>query len=80
MGLTYEEAALREIARAAGGAMRDALSILETCIDDRNSVTLLSVSDSLGLASGERMRALISAVDSFDGGKAVSVLREYIML
>ena len=64
MGLTYEEEALREIARAAGGAMRDALSILETCIDDKNSVTLTSVSDSLGLAGKERLKALISALDS----------------
>ncbi len=76
MGLTYEEAALREIARAAGGAMRDALSILETCIDDKNSVTLSNVSDSLGLAGKERLKALISALDSFDGGQAISVLRE----
>ena len=60
------------LARLADGGMRDAISLLDQCsgaevIDER------AVTDALGLAGGERIGELLSAIAGHDGASALEI-------
>ena len=60
------------LARLADGGMRDAISLLDQCsgaevIDER------AVTDALGLAGGERIAELLSAIAGHDGASALEI-------
>lgn len=65
--VSYEEDALQYIASLADGAMRDALSILERCIDtDTNSVTYTNVEKVIGVVERNVIDNVVSAILSYD--------------
>lgn len=74
LGRDAEEEALTEIARASGGAMRDALTILETCCSVDGSVSMERVSTVLNLASRDSLLKLVSALDRFESAKAMKLV------
>lgn len=74
IGRDADEDALREIARASGGAMRDALTILETCTAKEGRIDIENVSKALNLASRDILQKLVSAMDRFDAKTALDTL------
>ena len=64
--ITLENEASELIANLADGAMRDALSILDRCLDGSNVVTLSTVEKTVGLCSFEIMLSAIKYVSNED--------------
>lgn len=62
------------IARLADGGMRDALSLLDQCIAFSEDVSLDTVSAAAGIAGRDYLFDIISAIVSYDAGKALSVV------
>ncbi len=76
-GIDVEEAALRIIAREAGGSMRDAERMLETAIASVDGkVTEAEVAASLGVASRSTVLAIVEAIVAHDAGAALKSVRE----
>ena len=80
-GVAAEEEALRLIASAAEGSVRDGLSILDQAIahgdlDGQATITAAQVRDMLGVADGGAARALFAAMISGDGPGAIDLLRD----
>ncbi len=72
-----EDAALEEIARAAEGGMRDAISLLDLCMSySQNHVTLAVVQDALGTAGGKVRFAFADALAAGDAGRALTLIDE----
>ncbi|MDR0426543.1 MAG: DNA polymerase III subunit gamma/tau [Clostridiales bacterium] len=72
-GAAFEPEAVRLIAAAGEGSMRDALSIADRCLDFSETVTYDAVSRVLGTAGRERTQALLFALHKGDVGKALTV-------
>ncbi|MEA2680276.1 MAG: polymerase subunit gamma/tau, partial [Candidatus Binataceae bacterium] len=77
-GAGADEAALRMLAREAGGSMRDAERMLETSIACASSevVTEAEVASTLGVASRSVVYALCDAIISKDAASALRKVRE----
>ncbi|MGQ5702297.1 DNA polymerase III subunit gamma/tau [Sandaracinobacteroides sp. A072] len=75
-GAEAEDEALRLIARAAEGSVRDGLSILDQAIAQAGDgrVTAAAVRDMLGLADRGRMTGLLGAILEGDAGAALAAL------
>ncbi len=70
-----EEDALYEIARAAEGAMRDALSLLDCCLSYTvGAVTLQLARDVLGTTGQAFMFDFMDAVIDYDAGRALMLI------
>ena len=77
VGRAAEEDALLEIARAAEGAMRDALSLLDSCLSYTDgTVTLPLARDVLGTAGLSFMFDFADALAAFDAGRALTLIDE----
>ncbi len=76
-GAGADEAALRLLAREAGGSMRDAERMLETAIASLNgNVTESEVASILGVASRSRVFAMVEAILGKDAAAALGTVRE----
>ena len=75
-GVTYDEAALRLIAQAAEGGMRDALSLLDQALSlsQDNQVTLSVAEDITGAISQGALTAYVAAIFEQDTAQALSQL------
>ncbi len=73
-GIQAEERALRMIASAADGSMRDALSCLDPCVAAGKEVDTDFVADFLGQAQGTSVLALCGAIAGEDAAAAVDAL------
>lgn len=62
-GISYEEDALKEIADASDGGLRDALSILDQLSKNDTTITVNMVSDEIGSISNKKLEELIKCVD-----------------
>lgn len=75
--IQWEKGALRLIARAAGGSMRDGLSILDLCITYGDGKVLeKDAREILGETSGEVMARLFKAISRGDLKGVIDVVRE----
>jgi DNA polymerase-3 subunit gamma/tau len=74
ISLTNNAAAL--IAKTADGAMRDALSLLDTCLAFDQNVTIETVSDACGIAGRDALFSLIKAIENKDAGETVRITGE----
>jgi DNA polymerase-3 subunit gamma/tau len=74
--ITITENAAALIAKTADGAMRDALSILDTCLAFNQNVTIETVSDACGIAGRTALFALLSAIAAKDTAEAVRITGE----
>ena len=61
-GIKYENDALRIIAKAAQGGMRDAISLLELCAGPQSSIDIKSVSETLGSGGRDNIISVVSAI------------------
>lgn len=76
-GIEYEDGALKIIARAAAGSMRDALSVLDLCITyGQGKVSEKDVRDVLGETSEEVMIGLFDAISREDLKGIMDATRE----
>jgi DNA polymerase-3 subunit gamma/tau len=80
-GVAAEDEALRLIAAAAEGSVRDGLSILDQAIahgdmDGDARVTAAQVRDMLGVADGGAARALFAAIIGGDATGAIDLIRD----
>ncbi len=73
-GIRAEERALRMIASAADGSMRDALSCLDPCVAAGKEVDTDFVADFLGLAQGDSVIALCQAIAGENASAAVEAI------
>ena len=77
IGREAEEDALYEIARAAEGAMRDALSLLDCCLSYTDgAVTLQLARDVLGTAGRAFMFDFADALIDFDTARSLMLINE----
>jgi len=77
IGREAEDDALYEIARAAEGAMRDALSLLDCCLSYTDgAVTVQLARDVLGTAGRAFMFDFADALISFDAAKALLLIND----
>ena len=66
-----EDNALYLIAQAADGGMRDALSILDTCLGMTDDITVQDVRNVLGTAGSDLIDRVTAAASAFDGAEAL---------
>ncbi len=72
-----DDAALRMLAREAGGSMRDAERMLETAIASlEGNVSEREVASILGVASRSRVFGIVEAILNKDAGAALGTVRE----
>ena len=74
IGKKGEDAALQEIASAADGGLRDALTILDKCCALSDAVTLDVVLEVLNLADRKEVAAFSEALRTFDESAALDAL------
>jgi len=76
-GIRADDAALAAIARAAGGAMRDALGLLDQLSaygDSEEGITAETVRQILGAGGGEQVLTLIDAIAAADAAAGLRVI------
>lgn len=69
---SLEEDAAMLLARRGAGSMRDAISLLDRCAGEGDSINRESVTRALGIASGQTVMSIASAVMEGDGAKALT--------
>ncbi|MFA7607301.1 MAG: DNA polymerase III subunit gamma/tau [Rhodocyclaceae bacterium] len=78
-GVVFEPAALRHVARAANGSMRDALSLLDQAIaHGAGTVVEEQVSQMLGMVGDDHLFALLDALLAGDAVALLSVVDQMI--
>ncbi len=77
-GKAYEKDALRLIAQASEGCMRDALSIMESFFDNDNLLTDV-VADTLGISNEDAVFGILEAISRADSPAALKIVREQAM-
>jgi len=68
-----DDNALKMIAEASEGAMRDAISILDRCVSDSDNITVDYVSNLIGLPNGLEILDLIECINNKEVEKVLSV-------
>lgn len=74
-GKAYEEDALKLIAQASEGCMRDALSIMESFFDT-DSLCVDVVANTLGVSDEDAVFGILNAISNGDASGAVTYVRE----
>ena len=65
--IEYDDEAIQYVAEICDGGMRDALSILERCIDDQNNkVTLEKIQDIIGMSDNKILHELAKQIEEYD--------------
>ena len=77
-GYVYEDAALVQIAKAAEGGMRDALSILDQCAGS-GDITTASVAAALGGGDMRQLYELTGYIARYEEKEALEALRELLL-
>ncbi|MBP3437659.1 MAG: DNA polymerase III subunit gamma/tau [Clostridia bacterium] len=78
-GIAIEDDAALLIARMAQGGMRDAISLLELCAGNNNTVNAQTVYDMLGEGKREETLSLIRAIAKCDYEKIYATVAEVVM-
>ena len=77
--VTYEEEAIKHIAKLADGGMRDGLSILERCIDEEtNSVTMEKVIKTIGSIDKETLERIVKGILTYNVKEVEKITSEMI--
>src|SRR5438874_1172822 len=79
-GIKVDEEALREIARAGEGSMRDAQSAFDQVISfSEGKITTADVEAALGLASAEQLARVVAAIANEQPAEALAVVDDLVM-
>jgi len=73
-GVTVDEEALELIARSADGALRDAISILDQCMDGSSKITRELVSDVIGLPREQIIFDIAMAIAERDFSGCIGII------
>lgn len=76
---SYDEEAIKFIARMSKGGMRDAISLLEKCIDYAPEITVDSVIDALGYIDYDVLYDIVLALKNKDAGAVIKTIEEAYM-
>lgn len=76
---TYDEEAIKFIARMSKGGMRDAISLLEKCIDYAPEITVESVIDALGYIDYDVLYEIVLALKNKDVGDLIKTIEQAYM-
>ena len=76
---SYDEEAIKFITRMSKGGMRDAISLLEKCIDYAPEITVDSVIDALGYIDYDVLYDIVLALKNKDAGDVVKTVEEAYM-
>lgn len=74
----YDEKSIRYIARAAEGGLRDALSILERCIDESEDVKFEEIQELVGAISADILKNIIVSIIEYNPVKILSYIEKVI--
>ena len=69
--IELSDSAANLIAKIADGAMRDALSVLDRCINGSDTVTLETVENTVGICSYDELSSAITAIADNDTAAAL---------
>lgn len=72
--ITYEDDAVRYIAKLSNGGMRDALTLLDKALVYSSDITSKSIVESLGLPNYDDYFLLLSAITKHDNSKITSLV------
>lgn len=79
MKKTYNKEAIEFIARMANGGMRDAISLLEKCIDYKPQITIESVIEALGYIDYEVLSDIVLALKNKEAGTVIEIIEKLYM-
>lgn len=75
----YDEEAIEFIARMANGGMRDAISLLEKCIDYQPTITVDSVIEALGYIDYDVLSDIVLALKNNEAGTVIEIIEKLYM-
>lgn len=75
----YDNEAIEFIARMANGGMRDAISLLEKCIDYKPQITIESVIEALGYIDYEVLSDIVLALKNKEAGTVIEIIEKLYM-
>lgn len=75
----YDEEAIEFIARMANGGMRDAISLLEKCIDYQPTITVDSVIEALGYIDYDVLSDIVLALKNKEAGTVIEIIEKLYM-
>lgn len=75
----YDDEAIEFIARMANGGMRDAISLLEKCIDYQPTITVDSVIEALGYIDYDVLSDIVLALKNKEAGIVIEIIEKLYM-
>lgn len=75
----YDIEAIEFIARMANGGMRDAISLLEKCIDYQPTITVDSVIEALGYIDYDVLSDIVLALKNKEAGTVIEIIEKLYM-
>lgn len=75
----YDDGAIEFIARMANGGMRDAISLLEKCIDYQPTITVDSVIEALGYIDYDVLSDIVLALKNKEAGTVIEIIEKLYM-
>ena len=75
----YDDEAIEFIARMANGGMRDAISLLEKCIDYQPKITVDSVIEALGYIDYDVLSDIVLALKNKEAGTVIEIIEKLYM-
>ena len=75
----YNKEAIEFIARMANGGMRDAISLLEKCIDYQPTITVDSVIEALGYIDYDVLSDIVLALKNKEAGTVIEIIEKLYM-
>lgn len=75
----YDNEAIEFIARMANGGMRDAISLLEKCIDYQPTITVDSVIEALGYIDYDVLSDIVLALKNKEAGTVIEIIEKLYM-
>lgn len=74
--MTADDDALRYIAKLSGGGMRDAITLLDTCVSYNKSITIANVQEALGMYSYDTMYTVVNSMIDRDEKTLLTTVHE----
>lgn len=77
--ITFDENAIKYIAKLADGGMRDSITTLDKCISYNSNLTLDNVTQALGTVNYDTMFDLTNAVYNYETNKVIEIIETVYM-
>lgn len=77
--ISFDENAIKHIAKLADGGMRDSITTLDKCISFNSNLTLNNVTQALGTVNYDTMFDLTNAVYNYETNKVIEIIETVYM-